>query len=68
MRHTVYISQWTDELGNPNIATDVLSSKLLQVLKLLCFSLNSIYFQRSIYTWQHTSIQIHGKWIGKQVT
>ena len=32
------------------------------------FSLNSIYFQISIYTWQHTSIQIHGKWIGKQVT
>ena len=31
-------------------------------------SLNSIYFQLSIYTWQHTSIQIHGKWIGKQVT
>ena len=31
------------------------------------FSLNSIYFQISIYTWQHTSIQIHGKWIGKQV-
>ena len=26
-------------------------------------SLNSIYFQISIYTWQHTSIQIHGKWI-----
>ena len=24
------------------------------------FSLNSIYFQISIYTWQHTSIQIHG--------
>jgi len=32
------------------------------------FSLNSIYFWISIYTWQHTSIQIHGKWIGKQVT
>ena len=32
------------------------------------FSLNSIYFQISIYTWQHTSIQIHGKWIRKQVT
>jgi len=32
------------------------------------FSLNSIYFQISIYTWQHTAIQIHGKWIGKQVT
>ena len=31
-------------------------------------SLNSIYFQLSIYTWQHPSIQIHGKWIGKQVT
>ena len=31
-------------------------------------SLNSIYFQINIYTWQHTSIQIHGKWIGKQVT
>jgi len=31
-------------------------------------SLNSIYFQISIYTWQHTSIQIHGKWIGKQIT
>ena len=28
-------------------------------------SLNSIYFQISIYTWQHTSIQIHGKLIGK---
>jgi len=24
------------------------------------FSLNCIYFQISIYTWQHTSIQIHG--------
>ena len=24
------------------------------------FSLNSIYFQISIYTWQHTSIQING--------
>ena len=34
---------------------------------LLTFSLNSIYFQISIYTWQHTSIQIHGKCIGKQV-
>ena len=32
------------------------------------FSLNSIYFQISIYTWLHTSIQIHGKWIGTQVT
>jgi len=32
------------------------------------FSLNSIYFQISIYTWQHTSIQIHRKWIRKQVT
>ena len=32
------------------------------------FSLNSIYFQISIYTWQHTSIQIHGKGISKQVT
>jgi len=32
------------------------------------FSLNSIYFQISMYTWQHTSIQIHGKWIRKQVT
>jgi len=32
------------------------------------FSLNSIYFQISVYTWQHTSIQIHGKWIRKQVT
>ena len=31
-------------------------------------SLNSIYLQISIYTWQHTSIQIHGKWIRKQVT
>jgi len=30
-------------------------------------SLNNIYFQISIYTWQHTSIQIHGKWNG-QVT
>ena len=25
------------------------------------FSLNSIYFRISIYTWQHTSIHIHGK-------
>ena len=32
------------------------------------FSLNSIYFLISIYTWLHTSIQIHGKWIRKQVT
>jgi len=31
-------------------------------------SLNSIYFQISIYTWQRTSIQIHGNWIRKQVT
>ena len=31
-------------------------------------SLNSIYFLLSIYTWQHTSIQIHGKWIRKEVT
>ena len=31
-------------------------------------SLNSIYFQISTYTWQNTSIQIHGKWIRKQVT
>jgi len=34
----------------------------------IMFSLNSIYFQISIYTWQHTSLQIHGNWIGKQVT
>ena len=34
----------------------------------LFLSLNSIYFQISIYTWQHTLIQIHGKGIGKQVT
>jgi len=26
----------------------------------MLFSLNSIYFQISIYTWQHTSIHIHG--------
>ena len=31
------------------------------------FSLNSIYFQISIYTWQHPSIQIHGQWIRKEV-
>ena len=31
-------------------------------------SLNSIYFQIGIYTWPHTSIQIHGKWVRKQVT
>ena len=47
--------------------------KLLLLLYSRCsrnvlFSLNSIYFQISIYTWQHTSIHIHGKWIGKQVT
>ena len=47
--------------------------KLLLLLYSRCsrnvlFSLNSIYFQISIYTWQHTSIQIHGQWIGKQVT
>ena len=42
-------------------------SRLKQVICNL-ISLNSIYFQISIYTWQHTLIQIHGKWIGKQVT
>ena len=31
-------------------------------------SLNSIYFQISIYTWQHTSLQIHGKWIRKHTS
>ena len=31
-------------------------------------NLNSVYFQISIYTWQHTSKQIHEKWIRKQVT
>ena len=31
-------------------------------------SLNSIYFQICIYTWPHTWIQIHGKWVRKQVT
>ena len=42
--------------------------KLFYLYKKIFFNLNSIYFQISIYTWQHTSIQIHGKWIGKQVT
>jgi len=36
--------------------------------EVVALSLNSIYFQINIYTWQHTSIQIHGKWIRKQVT
>ena len=32
------------------------------------FSLNNINFQICVYTWQHTSIQIHGKWNRKQAT
>ena len=32
----------------------------LCLLHIETVSLNSIYFQISIYTWQHTSIQIHG--------
>ena len=43
-------------------------SLVMSILYLNQYSLNSIYFQISIYTWQHTSIQMHGKWIGKQVT
>ena len=38
-------------------------SLVMSILYLNQYSLNSIYFQISIYTWQHTSIQIHGKLI-----
>ena len=50
---------------NISYMTTVLSVCLM----FLCvFSLNSIYFQISIYAWQHTSIQTRGKGIRKEVT